>query len=85
MPTSNARATTTRPRPNSSSAEHALAERNGHGTFVVPIVHVSLPESAVTLGFWSALIGSVALGTVDLPLAALIGASVVIAKHHRLG
>jgi len=45
-------------------------------------VHVSLPESAVNVGFWSILMGSVVLGAVDLPLAVLIGAGVLIARHH---
>ncbi|HLN17916.1 MAG TPA: hypothetical protein VK277_14330 [Acidimicrobiales bacterium] len=51
--------------------------------FVVPIVHVSLPESAVTAGFWAALGTAAVVGIVDLPLAALIGAGVVVARHRN--
>jgi len=50
---------------------------------VVPIVHVSLPESAVTAGFWAALGTAAVVGIVDLPLAALIGAGVVVARHRN--
>jgi len=56
---------------------------NGRGRFVVPLVHVALPESAVTMGFWGALIGATALGVVELPLAALIGAGVAVARHRN--
>jgi len=56
---------------------------NGRGTFVVPVLHVSVPESVVNAGFWGALVGAAALGAVELPLAALIGAGVVVARHRR--
>lgn len=49
----------------------------------MPLLHVSLPEPAVDVGFVGVLAASVALGVVDLPLAALIGTGVLIAKHHR--
>lgn len=55
---------------------------NGSRGVVLPLVHISLPESAVTVGFWGALVGAAALGVVDLPVAALIGASVVMARRH---
>jgi hypothetical protein len=55
----------------------------GEGRYVLPVVHVSLPETAVNVGFWSALATSAALGVVDPPLAALIGAGVLIARHQR--
>jgi len=51
--------------------------------FVVPIVHFTVPENAINLGFWSALIGAVALGAIELPLAALVGAGVLVARHHH--
>ncbi len=62
---------------------HAAAQ-DGHA-YVVPVLHLSLPESAVNIGFWSVLVGSVAFGGVDLPLAALIGAGVLVARHRRSG
>jgi hypothetical protein len=57
----------------------------GDDVFVLPLVHVKVPESAVNVGFWGALAGAVALGAVELPLAALIGAGVVVAKYRRPG
>lgn len=57
-------------------------DSNGHGPYVVPVVHFQLSERAVNAGFWGALIGASALGALDLPLAALIGAGVVVARHH---
>lgn len=51
--------------------------------FVVPIVHVHLPEPAVKLGFYGGLGAAIALGAVDWPLAVLVGAGVAIARHRR--
>ncbi len=51
------------------------------GGYVLPIVHTRLPERAVELGFWGALATAAALGAVDLPLAALVAAGVVVARH----
>jgi hypothetical protein len=53
---------------------------DGRG-YVVPWVHVSLPEPAVNATFWAALAGAALAGAVDPPLAALIGAGVVISRH----
>jgi len=59
------------------------ASTDGQNVYVMPIVHVTLPENAVNAGFWTVLVGAAALGAIDLPLAALIGAGVLIARHHR--
>ena len=56
---------------------------NGHDAFVIPMVHISVPEAVVNVGFWGALVGAAAVGAVELPLAALIGAGVLIARHRR--
>jgi len=58
------------------------ASSNGHGAYVMPIVHITVPEAAVNVGFWAALGGAVVLGAIELPLAALIGAGVLVARHH---
>jgi hypothetical protein len=62
-----------------------VPKENGPRTndFVVPIVHVHLPEPAVKLGFYGGLGAAVALGAVDWPLAVLVGAGVAIARHRR--
>ncbi len=59
------------------------ASTNRNSVYVMPIVHITLPENAVNAGFWAVLIGAAALGAVDLPLAALIGTGVLIARHRR--
>lgn len=56
---------------------------NGHDVYVMPIIHLTVPETAMNAGFWAVLVGATAFGAVDLPLAALIGAGVLIARHHR--
>jgi hypothetical protein len=58
------------------------ASVNEHGGYVMPIVHVTVPEAPINLGFWAALGGAAVLGAVELPLAALIGVGVIIARHH---
>jgi hypothetical protein len=50
----------------------------------MPWVHLRVPEPVVNGGFWAALAGAALVGSVDPPLAALIGAAVVVA-HHRNG
>lgn len=49
--------------------------------YVVPLVHVRMPEAMVNAAFWGALGGAALLGAVDPPLAVLIGAGVVVARH----
>ena len=66
----------------SQARSHVSPIVNGSRGFVLPMVHITVPESAVTVGFWGALVGAAALGVVDLPVAALIGASVVMARRH---
>jgi hypothetical protein len=56
---------------------------DGQDVYVMPIIHVSLPENAVNAGFWAVLVGAAALGAIDLPLAALIGTGVLIARHRH--
>ncbi len=58
------------------------ATRRGRQEYVTPIVHFHVSERLVNVGFWGALAGSAALGVVDLPLAALIGGAVYVARHH---
>jgi hypothetical protein len=56
---------------------------NERNAFVVPVLHVHIAESVVNVGFWGALAGAAALGAIDLPLAALIGVGVLVARHHH--
>jgi hypothetical protein len=52
-----------------------------HDPYIVPLVKVSIPRRFVDVVFWGSLVGSAALGAVDPPLAVLIGAGVVVARH----
>jgi hypothetical protein len=53
----------------------------GQDRYVVPVIHRQIPAWFVDAGFLGALAGSVALGTVDLPLALLIAGAVVVSRH----
>jgi hypothetical protein len=67
----------------SSTPARSPASRHDQDEYVVPLVHVKLPSSLVEKGFWGTLIGATALGAVDPPLAALVGAGALIARHRR--
>lgn len=72
------------PRGNGRSATDGGSGKALSGrTMQLPVVRMSIPESALNVAFWGALIGSAALGVVDPPLAALIGAGVLVARHGR--
>jgi len=62
-----------------TSADH----RQNPGDYVVPVIHIHLPESAVKVGFYGGLAAAVVAGAVDLPLALLVGVGVAIARHRR--
>lgn len=51
--------------------------------YKVPFVGVKVPAALVETGFWGGLVGAAALGALDPPLALLVGAGVVIARHRR--
>ena len=51
--------------------------------YVIPVVNAHVPARAVELGFWGGLAGATLLGALDPPLAVLVGAGVVIARHRR--
>jgi hypothetical protein len=53
------------------------------GDYVLPFVHARIPAPLVQIGFWGGLAGTVAFGVIDLPLAALVGVGVVVARHRR--
>jgi hypothetical protein len=53
------------------------------GDYIVPIVHVHLPDAIPTIVFWAGLTAAIGLGVVDPPIGVLIGAGVVVARHQR--
>lgn len=42
----------------STQKPETVASTDGHNVYVMPIVHVTLPESAVNAGFWAVLVGA---------------------------
>lgn len=62
---------------------HVSNERTSDGDFVVPVVHLHVPEPKMRLAFCGGLVAAVALGAVDLPVGVLIGMGVAIARHRR--
>jgi hypothetical protein len=51
--------------------------------YVVPVVHTHVPPRVVETGFWGGLAGAALLGAIDPPLALLVGAGVIIARHRH--
>jgi len=72
---------TTSVKARSKSAGATPEETKTSSDYVLPMVHVRVPATAVNAGFWGGLAGAVALGAVDPPLGLLVGAGVVIARH----
>jgi hypothetical protein len=72
--------TATKPKavPNKNGAAKAVAADN----YQLPIVGVHVPARIIDAGFWGGLAGAAALGAIDPPLAILVGAGVVVARHH---
>ena len=53
------------------------------GSYELPVVHTHIPARTVELGFWGGLAGAALFGAIDPPLALLVGAGVVVARHRR--
>jgi hypothetical protein len=77
--------TAARKRPASVGHEQHSKPSSGRapGGYVVPLVHTRIPAPVVQIGFWGGLVGTVAFGVIDPPLAALLGLGVVVARHRR--
>ena len=56
----------------------------GPGDYVVPLVHVKVPPSAVDLGLWAAAGATALVGALNAPLlgAVTVGLFVVRRRHH---
>lgn len=52
--------------------------------YVVPMLHVRIPEKVANIGFWGLLGGAVVLGAVNVPMAALTAGAVVVARRHAI-
>ena len=69
-------------RPATKPQTSAGNERSA-GDYVVPVVHVHVPELVMKAGFYGGLATAVAVGALDWPLVLLAGLGVAIARHRR--
>jgi hypothetical protein len=53
------------------------------GDYVVPVVHVHVPEPVVKAGFYGGLATAAVVGALDWPLVLLAGVGVAMARHRR--
>ena len=52
-------------------------------TFELPITHTRLSAGVVNATFWGGLAATVLVGAIDPPVAIVVGAGILIARHHR--
>ncbi|MGI8493095.1 MAG: hypothetical protein ACR2KC_06490 [Acidimicrobiales bacterium] len=67
----------------SKSSSRNGASAAARQDYELPILRARVPEAVGNMAFWAGLAGSVVIGAVELPLAALVGAGVVVARHTR--
>ena len=72
--------TTTTTKPKAVASKNGSAAASGD-EYQLPIVGVHVPAKIVNVGFWGGLAGAAVLGAIDPPLAVLVGAGVVVARH----
>jgi len=67
------------------AARSQVSVKDGRSTgdYVVPVVHVHVPEPVVKAGFYGGLATAVAVGALDWPLVLLAGVGVAMARHQR--
>jgi hypothetical protein len=70
-------------RPVQTNRETAADTARSPSDYVVPVVHVHLPEPVVKAGFYGGVAAAVAVGALDWPLVLLTGVGVAIARHQR--
>jgi len=72
-------ATTTAQKPSTTTAERHKTD------YELPLVHVRIPERVGNAAFWLGVGGAVAGGAVELPVAALVAAGVLVLRHRPKG
>ena len=70
-------------RPVRTNRETAADTGRSPSDYVVPVVHVHLPEPVVKAGFYGGMAAAVATGAVDWPLVLLAGVGMAIVRHRR--
>ena len=73
-------ATTTTTKPKAVASKNGSAAPSGD-EYQLPVVGVRVPAKIVNVGFWGGLAGAAVLGAIDPPLAVLVGAGVLVARH----
>jgi hypothetical protein len=68
---------------NSLAASTRGGSGAAEGDYLTPIVPLRLPAAPVNAAFWLGLAGAALVGAVDLPVAALLGAGVLVARPRR--
>lgn len=58
-------------------------EASDRSSYQLPVVGLRVPERVGNTAFWAGLAGAVVFGAVELPLAGLLGAGVVVARRGR--
>ena len=70
-------------RPVGTMRETAADRGRSPSDYVVPVVHVHLPEPVVKAGFYGGLATAAVVGALDWPLVLLAGVAVAIVRHRR--
>ena len=70
-------------RPVGTKRETAADTGRSPSDYVVPVVHVHLPEPVVKAGFYGGLATAAVVGALDWPLVLLAGVAVAIVRHRR--
>ena len=73
-------AATTATKPKTTTSKNGAAP-TGSDQYQLPVIGVHVPAQVVNVGFWGGLAGAAVLGAIDPPLAVLVGAGVVVARH----
>jgi hypothetical protein len=73
-------AATTTTKPKTSASKNGAAPAGGD-QYQLPVIGVRVPAKVVDVGFWGGLAGAAVLGAIDPPLAVLVGAGVLVARH----
>ena len=74
--------TTTATKPKAVPHKNGAAKAVTADNYQLPIVGVHVPAAHHRRGLLGGLAGAAALGAIDPPLAILVGAGVVVARHH---
>ncbi len=64
-----------------TTSSSRTATRADTRDYELPLVHVRVPERVGNTAFWVGVAGAVAGGVVELPVAAMVAAGVLVVRH----